>query len=194
MIMKPYTITGAKTIEGTCKTSNLDFKDATYIDKKGNEQHWQFVSRTGGKKAVTMACKTADGRFVVIRQPRVPMNGKVVWSFPAGLMDQGETPEATAKREMKEETGYDADIVSTSHPLSKSAGLTDETNIFVECKLGGKGKPELESTENIKTRLMKPSAIIKLGKALKPVEEYMSNDLWTYMSGIVSRSRKKGTS
>src|SRR5271157_3943500 len=93
----PYKIKGTpKTITGDCKTKWLDFKDAAYTDKKGIEQHWQYVSRTGGKKVVTMACQTDDGKFAVVAQPRIPMGGKIVWAFPAGLVDGNESPEQAA--------------------------------------------------------------------------------------------------
>ena len=46
-----------------------------------------------------------DGRLVVERQFRYPLQ-RVFLEFPAGKIDPGEAPEATARREMIEETGY----------------------------------------------------------------------------------------
>jgi ADP-ribose pyrophosphatase len=46
-----------------------------------------------------------DGRFVVERQFRYPLH-RVVLEFPAGKLDDGESPLATAQRELTEETGY----------------------------------------------------------------------------------------
>ena len=40
-----------------------------------------------------------------MRQYRPPAAGDV-WEFPAGVIDQGETPEAAVLRELKEETGF----------------------------------------------------------------------------------------
>jgi ADP-ribose pyrophosphatase len=43
----------------------------------------------------------------MIRQYRKAA-GQVVWEIPAGKTEEGEDPETTARRELKEETGYQA--------------------------------------------------------------------------------------
>lgn len=48
-----------------------------------------------------------DGRVVLVRQYRYPMHRAFI-EFPAGKIDPGETPLATAQRELLEETGYRA--------------------------------------------------------------------------------------
>jgi ADP-ribose pyrophosphatase len=57
--------------------------------------------------AVLVVPRHADGRVVVVRQFRYPVNAVLV-EFPAGKLDPGERPLATAKRELREETGFDA--------------------------------------------------------------------------------------
>ncbi|WP_203467598.1 NUDIX domain-containing protein [Dechloromonas sp. TW-R-39-2] len=47
---------------------------------------------------------------VLLREPKNHYDG-YVWTFPKGRPDPGETPEQTALREVKEETGVDATIV-----------------------------------------------------------------------------------
>ncbi len=44
-----------------------------------------------------------DGRLLLVRRRMKPQLGK--WSIPAGFLDHGEDPEATAVREALEETG-----------------------------------------------------------------------------------------
>jgi len=44
----------------------------------------------------------ADGRIVLIRQYRASVD-RELWEFPAGRVDEGEAPEAAARRECEEE-------------------------------------------------------------------------------------------
>src|SRR5699024_7115424 len=51
-----------------------------------------------------------DGSLLMIREPRTPI-GKTVLAFPAGMIEEGETPEEGAIRELEEETGYRAQSI-----------------------------------------------------------------------------------
>src|SRR5207248_2456122 len=57
--------------------------------------------------AVLMVPVLPDGRLIVERQFRYPLD-RVFIEFPAGKLSKGETALATAQRELKEETGYQA--------------------------------------------------------------------------------------
>ena len=48
---------------------------------------------------------TADGRVVLVRQFRFGIEAETL-EIPGGMCDPGETPEAAARRELREETGY----------------------------------------------------------------------------------------
>lgn len=53
---------------------------------------------------------TDDGQVVLVRQFRHGVR-QVVLEVPGGLLEAGETPEASAARELREETGYQAEKI-----------------------------------------------------------------------------------
>ena len=52
--------------------------------------------------------------------------GKELLEIPAGIMEKGETPEETAKRELREEIGYDARRLEHVASFYSSPGFSDE--------------------------------------------------------------------
>ena len=72
---------------------------------------WEFVRRTNCERAVVILGITPDGQVPLVHQLRPPV-GEPVWELPAGLMDNpAETMEETARRELLEETGYEAEQI-----------------------------------------------------------------------------------
>ena len=83
------------------------------------------------KSAVVIAPRTADGRYLLVRQERVPIRA-TIWEFPAGQIDDVEEAEAihaTGRRELREEAGYElapgGQFIELGH-FFPSAGFTDE--------------------------------------------------------------------
>ncbi|HUP60043.1 MAG TPA: NUDIX hydrolase [Thermoanaerobaculia bacterium] len=88
---------------------------------------WQYVERRKGKEAVAIIAETDDGRVILTEQFRRPVNARVI-DFPAGLVgdDGNDDPEATAKKELEEETGYTCDSVELLVRGCTSPGITSE--------------------------------------------------------------------
>ena len=93
--------------------------------------HWEWVERINVSGAVVIAPITEDRRLVLIRQYRIPLAAAVL-ELPAGL--SGDTPDAageelieTARRELLEETGYEASRWQWLLDGPSSPGLTDES-------------------------------------------------------------------
>ena len=102
-----------------------------YTDSSGISRDWESVKRRQGRGAVAViATMKPSGRLLLIRQFRPPANGYAI-EFPAGLIDEGESPEECAVRELREETGYLCRVVKVLPPMFSSPGLSGETLTFV---------------------------------------------------------------
>lgn len=105
----------------------LRLETITFKDRQGRIRIWEAAMRRGDRGAVQIIpLLLPSERFVLIRQYRPPMAGRVL-EFPAGLIDPGETPAQTAVRELLEETGYLGTLRWISGPGCSSPGMTGET-------------------------------------------------------------------
>jgi len=97
-----------------------------------------------------------NNRLVVIKEFRVPLND-YEWGLPAGLIDAGEDPQTTVRRELHEETGLTVGrfIRPISPLIYNTAGMTNEGvyMAFVEA-LGAPSKSILGESEDITTYLL----------------------------------------
>ena len=90
--------------------------DVDYLTAEGNEKTYEIVSRRRNMQTLeALQNKTPDsvililtdesgGRILLNREYRMAM-AQWIYNFPAGLIDPGETPEESARRELWEETG-----------------------------------------------------------------------------------------
>lgn len=72
------------------------------------------------------AVNSGGDKMLVTNEFRFAVNDTIV-DTPAGMIDEGESAEEAAKRELREETGYDqVYITEVIQPSYSSAGLTNE--------------------------------------------------------------------
>lgn len=79
------------------------FEDTVRLPE-GREARREIVEHIG---AVAIVASAGDGRVVLVRQWRHAA-GRALWELPAGTREAGEPPADTARRELSEETGYQA--------------------------------------------------------------------------------------
>lgn len=104
----------------------LRLEQIEYTDRHGHIRTWETANRQGSQKAVFMiTILRPSDRFVMIRQYRPPQNGYAL-EFPAGLIDPGESPECTAVRELREETGYTGQVKWLGPFCLTSPGMSRE--------------------------------------------------------------------
>jgi ADP-ribose pyrophosphatase len=92
---------------------------------------WEFVERKNISGIVGIVAVTDDAKILLIGQYRPPMD-KMVYELPAGLAgDVAGTEEedlaVAARRELLEETGYEAREMIRLVDGASSAGITDES-------------------------------------------------------------------
>lgn len=116
----------------------------------GREARWERVIHPG---AVGMVPLLSDGTIVLVRQYRHAV-GKVLLEIPAGKLEEGEPPEACARRELAEEVGYRAGEMVKLAEFYNSPGYSDEYfHLFLARELE-EGQAEAEPDEFFQVETM----------------------------------------
>lgn len=92
---------------------------------------WEYCERVNQTPAVMIFACTEDGKVLLVEEFRPPI-GRQSLCFPAGLSgDAGPESEAeSARRELLEETGYEADALEYLFTGPSSPGLSSEIVSF----------------------------------------------------------------
>jgi ADP-ribose pyrophosphatase len=120
---------------------------------------WEWVERTNVSGAVVVVAITADGRLILVQQHRIPL-GRPVIEMPAGLAGDlagSETEELAeaARRELLEETGFEAARMEYLAAGPASAGLSNEMyTLFLAADARRVGPGGGDSAENIQVHLV----------------------------------------
>jgi ADP-ribose pyrophosphatase len=95
--------------------------------------------------AVAIVPLLSDSKVVLIRQYRYA-TGKKLFEIPAGTLEKGEPPLECAARELREETGYEAEEIEPLLSCFMAPGYSDEViHFFVAKGLRAVGDdPELD--------------------------------------------------
>lgn len=115
---------------------------------------WEFCERVIGTGVVLIVAVTPDRKILLVEQFRPALNAAVL-EVPAGLVGDiesapGEAFAEAAKRELVEETGYEAKQMTYLTEGPVSSGITNETvSFFFASDLKKIGAGGGDSTENI---------------------------------------------
>ena len=102
------------------------------------EDNWEYVERTVAPSPVGIIAVTDDRKLLLIEQYRPPLKAYII-EIPAGLVGDhaggaDESLELAARRELREETGYEATHIAYVSLQPTSAGLTNETVRLVQAR------------------------------------------------------------
>ncbi len=129
--------------------------DVHYTMENGQEKVYEMISRSPDLKSFEqLNNEKEDSVSLVIHdetREKILLNrefrmaiGKWVYNFPAGLIEDGETPEQAAKRELKEATGLDLLYISEWWgPCYSAIGFSNER---IACCVGCAGGSFSKST------------------------------------------------
>ncbi|KAI1475194.1 putative ADP-ribose pyrophosphatase [Daldinia eschscholtzii] len=158
----------SKKVARVISTELLENKDAkwinlvkiTYEDENGQVRTWEAMRRPGrpstsvvdAVQMIAVIHRKEGPKVLLEKQFRAPA-GKIVIEFPAGLVDEGETVEQAALRELKEETGYVGEVVpdrgGTRPILFSSPASSSSKTFLIHLKID----PEKEENRNPKPQL-----------------------------------------
>lgn len=130
---------------------------------------------------VNVIATTREGRLLLIDQYR-PGIGETSYEIPAGVIEPSDpSPEAAARRELEEETGYGGGrwrelMVVAPNPATQ--------NNFVHCFLAEEveplGEQRPDATEDIRTHLVTPAEMRELLASGAIRQALMAAPLWRY--------------
>jgi ADP-ribose pyrophosphatase len=129
----------------------------------GREFDIEIVHHNGGAGILPV---DDDGQVVLIRQWRYPL-GRASIEVPAGRIEEGDDPEATARRELEEEAGLRASHVELLAAVYPAPGYTTE-KVWIYLATGleevGQNLEEDERVEVLRMPLEEALAAVASGE------------------------------
>ncbi|GGJ73629.1 DNA mismatch repair protein MutT [Deinococcus aquiradiocola] len=117
---------------------------------------WEIVRH---RDAVSVLVLDGEGRMLCVRQPRRAIGTDTV-EAPAGLIDDGETPEQAARRELQEEAGLDGDMRLLTRYYS-SPGFSDEQIYLYHATNLRESRLPMDDDEQIEVEWLQPRAVLE---------------------------------
>ena len=131
----------------------LHVKKDTVSLPNGNIAYREWIKHPGASAVVPV---TPEGRLIFVRQYRYPIQ-QVTLEIPAGKLDaEGEDPLDCARRELSEETGYQAEKYTFLTKLATTVGFSNEF-IYIYAAEGltaGRQHPDEDEFINVCTLTM----------------------------------------
>ncbi|XP_072922664.1 ADP-sugar pyrophosphatase [Hemitrygon akajei] len=156
----------------------------TYIDPAGKTRVWETVKRTTRKSnsncdgvAILAVLKRTlhYDCLILVKQFRPPM-GCYCLELPAGLIDDGETAEGAALRELLEETGYKGEISGTGPVVCLDPGLSNCTMRYVSVNINGDDSENIKPKQRLDDGEFVEVILIPLNELRKKIDEMLQNE------------------
>lgn len=103
----------------------------------------------------------SDTRLLLIRNRRFSV-GRTLWELPAGTLEPGERPESCAPRELEEETGYRAGVLSHLFDFYPAPGNSDERMYAFVARDLVRTTQRLDATEQIEVHERSVDEVLRM--------------------------------
>jgi ADP-ribose pyrophosphatase len=150
----------------------IDLALQTVVLADGSPAHREVVVHRGAVALVPMV----DADHVCLVENRRYAVNKVLLEVPAGTIDPGETPDQTAVRELREETGYRAGRIDRLREWFVSPGVMDERMFLYLCQELSPGPTEPQADEGLKP------VILPWDEAMRMVHDGQIEDAKTMLA------------
>jgi len=154
--------------------------------ENGRTAHREIVRHAA---AVAVLARRPDGRFVLVRQFRKAAE-RVLLEVVAGGLEPGETPEACARRELREETGYGTVRIAPLGSIFLSPGYCDEVlHLFFAEVEATPAAPEPDDDERLEPVLLEEAELQAAAAPGGSIEDSKTLAVWArYRAGGTGRS------
>ena len=160
-------VSSKRVYEGRIINVDLD----TVRFPNGKQGELEMVRHPGASAVVPFLSDPAgeNPQVLLLRQYRYAAE-RYIYEIPAGKLDGNEDPELCARRELREETGLEAENIEHLTTIYTTPGFTDERiHLFMATGLTRRGEAELEHDEFVEpepTTLSDALHMIATGKIM----------------------------
>lgn len=157
------------------------------------------IVTVGLRDWVVVVAEDDRGNLVLVHQHRHGVDA-VTLECPGGVVDPGESPETAARRELREETGYDADALESLGVLHPNPALHDNRAFFFFARGARKvAEPEVGEHEDTRVALLpwrEARAAIEDGRithaiTVLPLERLFTRRTAELLDEMASHQRRK---
>lgn len=130
-----------------CKGNIIDYYRDTIAVPNGNVVEWDFIAHKGAAAVVPVL---PDGRILMVKQYRNALE-RYTLEIPAGGVDSPDEPHYdAAMRELKEETGYEAESMELLIKINTTVAFCNELiSVYVAFVQDKRGEQDLDDDEFI---------------------------------------------
>ncbi|PHH62831.1 hypothetical protein CDD81_6631 [Ophiocordyceps australis] len=176
----------------------------TYQDPHGSKRTWESAQRRTRPSSsdidgvgIVAILSTANGPELLLQKQFRPPVDKIVIEVPAGLIDDNETAQEAAVRELCEETGYHGVVVETSGIMFNDPGFCNtnlrmvHVHIDMDKPENKNPQPQLEEGEFIETFSLPLALLWNECKRLEAEGYAIDARVGTLAEGIMMAQRLK---